>query len=77
MSYEAWVIIGLLVNTVLGAVGIVQRHLTFQKLDMDKFPTVHQPRTWSVQRGSQYSKNDQQDKGASTDCPYHDRSGEG
>jgi hypothetical protein len=48
MSYEAWVIVGLIVNAVMGAVAIYQRQHTIRALNADKFPKVHQPRSWTV-----------------------------
>ena len=83
MSYEVWVGIALVLNTLFGAYAIWQRHQTIRKLNADtKFPRVHQPRTWEstkqdIQvlddffgvRRDEDGKSSRQDEGAGKDRP--------
>ena len=83
MSYEVWVGIALVLNTLFGAYAIWQRHQTIRKLNgEEKFPQVHQPRTWdpSTKLNTRViddffggldatRKSDRQDEGAGKDRP--------
>lgn len=46
MSYETWLVIAVVLNTGFGAYAVWQRHQTYRALQKEKFPKVHQPRTW-------------------------------
>jgi len=67
MSYEAWIAIAVVLNTGFGAYAIWQRHQTYRALQREKFPKVHQPRTWEGTHEA--GQDNQQDEGSSKNWP--------